>query len=118
MNDFDQKVLEITTKFQAALAACGKCHVIRGIDASGYVHAVSFQRVMRDPESRYAFLVVDVARLPRGVSADQLREEALLRMIERLLNFPVRVLDGQGVTYVIQLEDEPLRLEAMEFYAA
>jgi hypothetical protein len=118
MNDLDQRVLEIATRVQAALAACGKCHVIRGVDSSGYVHAVSFQRVVRDPENHYALLVVDVARLPRGVSVDQLREKALVRMIERFLNCSVRVLGGQGVTYVVQLKDEPLQLEAMEFQAA
>ena len=118
MKSCDQRVLEIAAQVQDILAKCGKCHVIRNGTSSGYVHTVSFRKIARDLEDRFVILMLDTTRLPRGVHADELREMALLQKVERLLGYPVRLLDGPGVSYAIRLTKQPVRVPATSLQTA
>jgi hypothetical protein len=94
----------IAAKVQHILAKkCGQCHVIHRASGTGYIHAVGVQRLTRDPDGRYLLMTFDTSRLPRGVSADNLRAAQVVQTVERFLGRPVRLLGDKTVTYIVQV---------------
>jgi hypothetical protein len=87
---------------------------MRQSDGTRNVHAVGIRRLARDPDARYILLTFDTDHLPRGVAAQELRREMVVKTVERSIGHPVRLLGGPTITYVVQMDPASPRRPAPE----
>lgn len=101
----DEQTRYVYRTMQSALGKLGLAY-----QSQNGVYPVQFSRIGPTADKRYILLVVDMQRLPRGVTADALTADRTLRHLSRVLGYPVVLVNTRGVVYAVNL-DAPKRIK-------
>ena len=68
---------------------------------------IAFNRIYADKNKTYAFYRVSRAGLPAHVRPEDLTEADIERFLTAAVGYPVKAINGNGLTFCIKLDDAP-----------
>jgi len=107
MEAMTDRVQALATQMRARLTQLGLCYECRTRDHTAEVVWKSLQLATTDRFGPVALLEVDVARLPRKVTAAKLTNAQTLHELTASVGRPVKALNTTGVTYCVLLDPPP-----------
>ena len=68
---------------------------------------VAFIKIYADKNKSYAFYRIDSAGLPPHIGPEELKNAAIEQFLTKAVGYPVRAMNGNGLTFCIKLGDSP-----------
>lgn len=98
------QISQIASDTVEILVALGHYAFVRDNAGGGYRIAPSVERLTRDRSGKHLAITLDLSRLPRGVSLAALKAPDTVKSLALHLGKPVKVLNGSGLVYVVELK--------------
>jgi len=98
-----QRLMEVARRIQNTLTRAGYFHKT----ADGRIQTVRFSQISLTPSQDYGLLVVDVFKLPIGVSISRLTQPKVTEELSRAVGLPVRLWGTKGIVWAVALNPPP-----------
>ena len=86
-------------------------HLLDFLACCGY--PICFSRAGHDQDGDYAFFVIDISSLPKGVALRHLRSRQLIQLMEMCVHRDIAVVNNRGgINYIVPMQGEYAAISA------